>query len=329
MLPKVHVFALGGTIAMSASEAEQGVTPQLSAQALVSSVPELSKIACVEMSSFRQIPGAHLSFDDLIALAAEIDACVDAGYTGVVVTQGTDTIEETAFALDLLVKSTIPVVVTGAMRNPTVPGADGPANLLASVRVAGSAIARGTGVLVVLNDEIHAARFVQKGHTTNPAAFVSPLNGPLGWVAEDRVRIIVRPSPSIKIGDVAERPEVPVALLSVSLGDDGRLLEALPDLGYGGLVLEGLGVGHVPAKMVERIQRVAQRMPTVLASRIGVGETLRKTYGFVGSEMDLLGRGLIPATILEGPKARILLSLLLRQGAAPEHIPQAFEALAQ
>lgn len=326
MLPKAQIFALGGTIAMSASGDGPGVRPELTAEALVESVPELSACARIEASSFRQVPGAHLSFDDLIALAAAIDECSADGCDGVVITQGTDTIEETAFALDRLVNGAIPVVVTGAMRNPDLPGADGPANLLAAVRVAASREARGAGVLVVLNDEIHAARLVQKRHTTNPAAFMSPLSGPIGWVVEKRVRIIVRPGAGPKFPDLSERPEVPVALLPVSLGDDGRLLDSLPSLGYGGLVLEGFGVGHVPADMVPRIDSIARRIPTVLASRIGVGETARETYGFVGSEIDLLGRGLIPAGMLDGPKARVLLTLLLRAGASRAEIVAAFES---
>jgi L-asparaginase len=132
------------------------------------------------------VPGSELNLEDLIELAGEIQAHIDAGTRGVV-TQGTDTMEGTAFVLDLLVHADAPIVVTGAMRHPSLPGAEGPANLLASVQVAVSDAARGVGTMVVVNDEIHAARFVQKTHTTqNPATFRSPLTGPVGWVSEVR-----------------------------------------------------------------------------------------------------------------------------------------------
>ena len=159
----------------------------MTGEALVEDVPEISEVAEVSAESFRQVPGSELTLEDLIELAAEIEGRIDAGAVGVVVTQGTDTIEETSFVLDLLVNRDAPVVVTGAMRNPTLPGAEGPANLLASVGVATAEAARGLGAVVVLNDEIHAARFVQKSHTSNLATFRSPLAGPIGYVFEYNV----------------------------------------------------------------------------------------------------------------------------------------------
>lgn len=326
-LPKVHVFALGGTIAMTRADAGEGVRPQLTAEALVASVPQLADIARIEAASFRQLPSAHLHLDDVIALAEAIEQAVAQGAHGVVVTQGTDTIEETAFALDLLLGFEAPVVVTGAMRNPDLPGADGPANLAAAVRAAASDAARGLGTIVVMNDEIHAARFVKKAHTSSPAAFRSPLVGPIGWIAEDRVRIALRPHRHAPIAVPAEQPDVPVALLTASLGDDGRLLDALPSLGFRGCVLEGMGAGHVPAHMLPRLEQLAQRMPVVLASRTGSGETFRKTYGFPGSELDLLQKGLIAAGMLDGPKARVALALLLRAGTDKEGIAAFFDGL--
>lgn len=125
-------------------------------------------------------------------MATEITRLFEEGSDGIVITQGTDTIEETAFVLDLLVDAETPIVVTGAMRNPSLPGADGPANLLASVQVASSFAARGLGTLVVFNDEVHAARFVRKTHTQNPATFRSSPVGPIGWISEGTPRIPTR-----------------------------------------------------------------------------------------------------------------------------------------
>jgi L-asparaginase len=324
-LPEVAVLSLGGTISSTQAEGGSGVAPSLTGEALVEDVPEISEAAEVSAKSFRQLPGSELTIQDLIELAAEIEDRIDAGAAGVVVTQGTDTIEETSFVLDLLVDREAPVVVTGAMRNPTLPGAEGPANLLASVRVATSEATRGLGTVVVLNDEIHAARFVQKTHTSNPATFRSPLAGPIGYVFEDNVRIVTRPIGHRHIDLPPESQDRPVVLYTISLGDDGRLLEQVGELGYDGLVIEAFGVGHVHSVMAEPLEFLAAEMPVVLASRTRSGEVHRKTYSFTGSESDLLERGLINAGILDGPKARLFLSLLLRSGASREEIAGAFE----
>jgi L-asparaginase len=323
-LPTVAVFSLGGTI--SATETGgSGVEPTLTGEALVEDVPEIAEVAEVSAESFRQVPGSELTLDDLIGLSAEIKDQIDEGAKGVVVTQGTDTIEETAFVLDLLVDAEAPVVVTGAMRNPTLPGAEGPANLLASVQVAASEVARGIGAVVVLNDEIHAARFVQKTHTSNPATFRSPLTGPIGWISEGNPRVATRPVGRYHIALPSETQDRPVALYTVALGDDGRLLSAIGQSGYEGLVIEAFGAGHVPSVMVEPLEELAAEMPVVLASRTRSGEVLKNTYGFPGSETDLLERGLINAGMLDGLKARLLLSLLLRSGTSKEQVAGEFE----
>ena len=324
-LPEVAVLSLGGTISSTQTEGDSRVAPTLTGEALLEDVPEIAKVAEVSATSFRQVPGSELTLEDLIKASEEIEDRIDEGATGVVVTQGTDTIEETSFVLDLLVDRDAPVVVTGAMRNPTLPGADGPANLLASVRVASAEAARRLGTVVVLNDEIHAARFVQKTHTSNPATFRSPLAGPVGYVFEDNVRIVSRPVGRRHIELPEETHDHPVALYTVGLGDDGRLLEQIGRLGYEGLVIEAFGVGHVHSAMTVPLESLAKEMPVVLASRTGGGEVHRQTYGFTGSESDLLERGLINAGMLDGPKARLFLSLLLRSGASREEIVGAFE----
>jgi L-asparaginase len=244
----------------------------------------------------------------------------------VVVTQGTDTLEETAFLLDLLLEVDQPVVMTGAMRNPTLPGADGPANLLAAVQVATAANARGLGVLVVLNDQIHAARFVSKRHSTLPSAFDSAV-GPLGWVSEGVPRI------PLSLPRWVTLPPKPgttarVGLVTACFDDDGRLVTAAAD-GADGLVIEALGGGHVPATLIEPLTDAAARMPVVMTSRTGQGDTLRGTYGFPGSETDLLGRGLIPGGWLDGPKARVLLMALLRAGHGEQAIRDTFQNMVQ
>jgi len=329
-LPRVTIFSLGGTIAstnVGAGQNADGVTPQLDANDLVAAVPQLRQFADVETRPFGQVPSGDLTLNDLAALATAIDQRFAAGAAGVVVTQGTDTMEESAFALELLVGAVRPVVVTGAMRNPTLAGADGPANLLAAVQVAASSDAVGLGTLVVTNDEIHAARFVRKTHSSSPAAFRSPSAGPLGWVIEGRPRIVFRVAKLQGLPSGAPGRFPAVALLTSALGDDARLLATLEALEYAGLVLEAFGGGHVPGVVMPALADLAARIPVVLASRTGSGETLRDTYVFAGSERDMLSRGLISAGFLDGPKARILLSLLLSHGLAIEGVRDSFERM--
>ena len=323
-LPRVTVFSMGGTIS-SVDSGGKGVEPTLTGEALVSDVPEIAEVADVSAVSFRQAASGELRVEDLVELAAEISGRIDDGAAGAVVTQGTDTIEETSFCLDLLVEREAPVVVTGAMRNPTLPGADGPANLLAAIQVAASDVAKGLGTVVVLNDEIHAARFVHKSHTSNPATFRSDPVGPLGWISEDVPRVVVRPIGGHKVTLPENAQDRPVALYHVALGDDGRLLPDIEEAGYAGLVVEAMGGGHVPSLMVETLEDLASKMPVVLASRTGGGEVLRSTYGFIGSETDLLERGLIYAGPLDGRKARLLMTLLLMSGASKQEIKETFE----
>jgi L-asparaginase len=330
-LSKVTVFSLGGTIASTGvpempGDGPGGVAPRLGARELVAAVPQLQGIAEVESVPFRQVPSGDLTLGDVVALAAEIGRRFASGAAAAVVTQGTDTIEETAFALDLLTCGG-PVVVTGAMRNPTLAGPDGPANLVAAVQVAVSREAAGLGTLVVLNDEIHAARFAGKTHTSSPSAFRSLTAGPVGWVVEGRPRVVMR-LPELEGRPAAVSGDIPaVALLTSALGDDSRLVDAVADLGYQGLVIGAFGGGHVPGHVASALGRVAGRIPVVLASRAPGGEILQRTYGFPGSERDLLARGLIPAGFLSGPKARVLLSLLLAAGAGTERVRAAFNRM--
>ncbi len=307
--PRIAVISLGGTIASTGEDASKGVTPRLSGEDLVRAAPQLLEIGDIETVEFRKLPSSDLTLSDMVALAKEIEHLFETGVDGVVVTQGTDTMEETSFCMDVLVRGTRPVVFTGAMRNPPILGADGRANLVAAARVAAPRDAAGLGTLVVFNDEIHAARFVRKSHTSSTATFQSPNCGPLGWVIEDRVRVVARVPVLASVGDVRVGELRDVALLTMTLGDDARLASRIRDAGYAGAVIEGFGGGHVPKRAVRVIGELASHMPVVLASRATSGELLEGTYGFEGSEKDLLSRGLVSAGSLDALKARILLSL--------------------
>lgn len=329
MSPGTHisVVGMGGTIAMAPS-ASGGIVPSLAADDLVASVPGLADLDVdITAATLRSLPSPSLGFDDLVALSDRVRAELAGGADGVVITHGTDTIEETAFFLDLTVPDDAPVVVTGAMRHPEAAGADGPANLYAAVRVASSPAARGLGCLVVMSDEVHGARFVRKSHTSSTAAFVSPGFGPLGLVVEGDPRIRGAARTGLTLPAGPRVAQVRVGMITMALGDDGTLLRraAAEPPAFDGLVIAGLGAGHVPAGLVPLVAEQAARMPVVLSTRTGAGSVLRRTYGYPGSERDLLERGLILSGFLDPAKARILLQLLLASGADEQAIAAAFD----
>ncbi len=321
----VVVFGLGGTIAMAASE-DGGVAPALRAEKVVAAVPGLAGTGItVEVTDFRQLPGAAVTFADLFALEVAIRERLAGGADGVVVTQGTDTIEESAYLLDLGHATSQPVVVTGAMRNPTLAGADGPGNLLAAVQVAAAPQAAGLGALVVFADEVHAASRVRKTHSTSGFTFQSPNGGPLGYVVEGRPRLLNRLPRRTTVPTPASTRPVEVGVVTLVLDDTGVLLHGLADR-LDGLIVAGFGAGHAPAGIVPRLEELATRMPVVLASRTGAGSVLAGTYGFPGSESDLLSRGLISAGFLDPLKARILLHRLLAAGQDHTAIRAVFDS---
>lgn len=314
---RVLVLGLGGTIAV----AGPGGVPTLSARELTEAVPGLAGTGIeVEAVSLRALPGSALSLADLAELVA-VAAATSAD--GVVVTQGTDTIEETAYAIDLLHNEPRPIVITGAMRQPWWAGADGPANLLAAIRVAASPRAGGLGCLVVMADEIHAAARVRKTHTTSPAAFASPNGGPLGHLVEGEVHLLHRPATRISLPPlppVVRAPRVALAVACLA-GEPPVLADDVE-----GLVVAGFGAGHVPETWVAPLHEAARRIPVVLASRTGAGFVATDSYGFPGSERDLIEHGLLPAGPLDAFKARILLQILILQGATRADVAAVFGA---
>jgi L-asparaginase len=321
----VLVLALGGTIAMTPSASASGVVPALTGSDLVAAVPGLQGVA-VTAEDFRKLPGASLTVSDIADLVRRLERADREGVDGVVVTQGTDTLEETAFLADVYYRGSAPVVFTGAMRSAVSAGADGTANLLAAVQAATCAGAREQGVLVVMGDEIHAARHVRKMHTTSPAAFCSPATGPLGRMVEGTARLhyaLARTAPVPLPPDVPGVSEVEV--VTASLGSSGILLDGLESK-ISGLVVAAFGAGHVPQTWVPRLEELAAVMPVVLTSRIGTGPVLTSTYAFPGSESDLLARGLVCGGTLDPYKARLLLVALLAAGMPRPEIAAAFRA---
>jgi L-asparaginase len=322
--PKVSMLALGGTIAMAPATASGGVVPKLAAADLVRTVPELAGLD-IELATddFRRLPGPDIGFTVLAALATQIEAEITAGATGIVVTQGTDTIEETSYFLDRTIGGDIPIAMTGAMRHPDQASPDGPANLLAAIRVASDPNARGLGCVVVMSDEIHAARYVRKSHSTSTSAFTSPNAAPIGHIVERELVLLSRPRPCEPLPRGALLSETSIGMVHAAMGDDGDWLRPFAEH-TDGLVIAGFGGGHVPSRLVPLLSELAEAKPVVLASRTGSGPVLRRTYGYPGSELDLLSRGLINAGFLDPFKARVLLHILVAAGAGRAEITRVF-----
>ncbi|MDQ4086344.1 MAG: asparaginase [Actinomycetota bacterium] len=324
-MPTVAVGSLGGTITMTSTPGRTGVTPTADADDLVATVPGLSEVAEVRAETLLSAPGASLTFEDLLRCLVWAREAVDSGAAGVVLVQGTDTLEESAFLLDLFWDRPNPLVLTGAMRPPQQAGADGPANLLAAVRLAAAPLARDTGVLVTLNDEVHAASRVRKTDTSALHAFVSPGWGPVGRVVEGRVVLpghVLRPRPL----PVPDRDRgIRVALLESCLDDRGELISLVATSGFQGVVLAALGAGHVSQPAAEAVSGAVPQMPVVVSSRTGAGRTLTGTYGFPGSESDLRSRGAVLSGWLDARKARLLLWAVLTLGYDDRAIRQEFQ----
>jgi len=322
--PRVALFALGGTIA-SAGKPGAGATVQLTGDDLLATVSEAQIPVDLEVSQLQNVASGDLSWSDVLQLRDGIYSAVTRGIDGVVVTQGTDTLEETSYTLDLISDLDIPIVFTGAMRPSTAPGADGPANLLAAVSVAGSREARGLGVLAVLNDEIHLSRYVRKSHTTSVGTFRSATIGPIGYLQEGEVRICLRPTGRVYVPVGPTTRPARIAAWPLTFNSDDALLRAIPDLGYEGAVVLAFGGGHVPSWLVPAVEAVAKDLPLVLASRTLGGETLSSTYAYPGSELDLLGRGVIAAKSLDWTHSVVLLRVLLTAGVPRDRIARCFD----
>lgn len=310
----VHLIALGGTIASIPNRSSAGAVPRLSAEDLTSAVPGLMEVAQLHTETLMGKASPELTFADVATVVSRARVLVRAGdAAGVVVTQGTDTMEETAFVADLLWDEASPLIFTGAMRTPTMAGADGPANLKGAVLTCVAAQAASRGVLVVMHDEIHQAKRVQKVHRSSTAAFSSAPFGAEGHLIEDRIRFF-GPAPARRALAQPLSWERRVELVVATLDMRVAQFDALDGEDVAGMVVAGFGGGHVPSACVPAIERLLTRMPVVLASRVPQGSVLTHTYGFPGSEVDLLDRGVVSAGSLSALKARALLTVIVNQG---------------
>jgi L-asparaginase len=320
----VLVFT-GGTISMSHDAEAGGAVPTLRGQDILALAPEVGTLADVEIDDWGAHPGPHMTIPLMWALRQRIvEHLARPNVDGVVVTHGTDALEETAYLVARSVRSNKPVVFTGAMRTSSELGWDGAANLAAAVRVASSGAARGRGVLVVMADAILDALDVTKAHTSALASFNSPVFGPIGVVDEGEVifrRLL--PAPSIVVSP--EQPATPVDIVYAFAGADARLLDASRQEGRG-VVVAAMGRGNVPPEMADGIQRwIADGKPVILTSRAPNGR-VGCTYGYAGGGRRLEGMGVILGGARRPQQARIDLMLALGIGMSNGEIKGLFAA---
>ncbi|WAH44705.1 asparaginase [Alicyclobacillus fastidiosus] len=321
---RIVVVNTGGTIAMERDEGKDAVSVGED-QPIHRLATLLSQYAKSEMVDLFQVPSPHMTPEMMAKLAGEIRVhLAREDVAGVVVTHGTDTLEETAYYLDLTIDSDKPVVVTGAMRSSNEVGADGPVNLVESVRVAIDPRSRGRGTLVVFNDEIHAARFVTKTHTSNVSTFQSPSYGPIGFVTSKAVSYHQPPSRST-VFTVDEQfvPQIP--LVKMVAGQEAAWLNWLFDVAIDGLVVEAFGAGNVPPAVVPIIEALcARKTPVVVVSRCYNGY-VQDVYGYVGGGKQLRELGCIFSNGLNGQKARIRLLVLTGAGLRKDELQAHFD----
>jgi L-asparaginases, type II len=318
-LPSVHILATGGTIAGAAENSTDllGYQPgAIGISSLIASVPELSGAARVTGEQICNINSDDITPTIWLDLAGRADRILASpGTDGIVVTHGTDTLEETSYFLDLTVKTDKPVVVTGAMRPATALSADGPLNLLNAVQLAGSSEAGGKGVLVLINGEIHAARDTTKTSTQSTGAFRSPDFGPLGYMVDGRPQFYRLPvrnhTTEFEVTGLSSLPRVDI--VATYPGMDAAAIDAFVQTGADGLVVTGMGNGEFPAAIGPALAKAANRgIPVVIASRTGSGITTAHDPHF------------IPAGTLNSQKARILLMLALTRTHDRDRIAEIF-----
>jgi len=320
----IPLLFTGGTISMRQDTTLGGAVPALSGAEILAATRGIGEVAEVEVEEWGRYPGPHMTTELLWALRNRIEEhLARASVDGVVVTHGTDSLEESAYLTARSIQSEKPVIFTGAMRTASDLGWDGPANLLDAVRVAASAESRGYGVLVVMSGRVYAGIDVTKAHTHMLDAFESPGLGPVG-VIDDGAVIFRRALPDQPAVLCPERLGAPVDIVFAWAGADERLLDA-SRLTARGLVLAGMGRGNVPPAMVPGVERwVADGKPVVITSRAGRGRVGR-TYGYPGGARRLGELGALLGGSRRPQQARIDLMLALGAGLRGAELRELFE----
>ncbi len=322
---KVVILSTGGTIAMDQTAGSSHPVPSLTGrdfeQQLASQFPTDLEISAEDIVN---IPSAHISLETIQEICRKAQShASNPDLSGIVVTHGTDTMEESAYFVHSCYSGSQPVVYTGAMRSANETGYDGLRNLISALRVASSPEARELGVLLVMNEQVHSAGEVRKFHTQRVDAFQSPPYGPIGEIAFDKVDIkrrITRPARSLEPNYVT-----PVPLVALTADFEVALLEAVQEMKPKGVVIEALGGGRVPPKILPVLADLIESgVPIVMTTRCGIGPVIDQ-YGYAGAHRDLKKLGCTFAHNLSGSKDRIKLMLFLGNGFDSSRLNRAFE----
>ena len=321
---KVAIVFTGGTISMTVDEKVGAAIPTLSGEQIMSMVTNIDKVAQVEVLNFDEIPGPHFTPERMMELKDFVNVLLlREDISGVVITHGTDSLEETAFFLDLTITSTKPVIVTGAMRSSSELGYDGPSNLSAAVCTAISNEAANKGVLVVLNNEVLLASEATKTNTLSLNTFQALCSGPLGVI--DCNELVLSKDKGRRTIIDTDKVESKVALFKSGVGMDDEFIKLAADNGYKGIVIEAMGRGNIPPKMYDGVKYAREKdIPVVVVSRCHSGRVF-DSYGYLGSGRDLRNLGCIFGGDLPGQKARIKLMLALGKTDDLNEIKDFFE----
>lgn len=323
MKNKVLVIFTGGTIAMKVDEDAGGAVPELESSELMKMVGEINKFADIETLDFCNIPSPHMTPKIMFELSKVVNQNIKReDIAGIVITHGTDTLEETAYFLDLTTNSGKPIVVTGAMRNNSELGYDGGVNIASSVFTVIDRDSKNRGVLVVMNNEIHLAKDVTKTNTNSIDTFKSLEFGPIGIVDENKA-IYHRDKISREFIEI-DKLETNVALIKAVSGIDSDIIDFYIDKQYDGIVVEALGRGNLPPSILPGIKKLIKlEIPVILVSRTPTGR-VSYTYGYQGGGEDLKNMGVIFARNLSGQKARIKLLIILENTKSIVKIKEIF-----
>lgn len=323
-MKKIIIIFTGGTISMTKDEVTGSSIPSMTGEDILKMTPGLDSIAAVEFLDFAMIPGPHMTPDKMLELSHLITHKLAVeGFDGAVVTHGTDSLEETAYLVDLTYNGDKPVVFVGAMKSSDELGWDGPVNLIAAVYASACNEAYNRGVMVVMNNEVHSASQVTKTNTHTLDTFKSKDFGPIGFIDNDKAFFYY--SYTKRQYFETEKLDDNVDLIKCGCGMDDRLLKFCVDSGTHGIVIEGMGRGNIPPFMVTGVEyAISKNIPIVLVSRCLMGRVF-DTYGYKGAGKELTNMGVILGDNLPGQKARIKLMVALGKNRSHAELKDIFE----
>jgi L-asparaginase/archaeal Glu-tRNAGln amidotransferase subunit D len=309
-MKKIIIIFTGGTISMKKDEKNNAAVPAMSGEDILKLTPGINHVADIQFLDFGMMPGPHITPEKMQELSKLINSKIELeGYDSVIVTHGTDSLEETAYLLDLTYNGLKPVIFVGSMKNSSELGWDGPSNLISAVHTAISDEAKNRGVMVVMSEEVHAASQVSKTNTHTLHTFKSIDFGPIGFIDNNKVHFYY--SYTKKQYIPTEKIDSNVDIIKCGCGMDDRLLRFCVDSGTHGIVIEAMGRGNIPPKMVSGVEyALSKNIPVVLVSRCFMGKVL-DDYGYEGAGRELTERGVILGDNLPGQKARIKLMVAL------------------